>query len=793
MSSTVLPPLAQRLKGRVAIITGAAGGIGLAAAKLFHRNGAKVFVADIQDDLGRNVCSELSTKDNVAEYVHCDVTKEDDIRRAVDTAVKVHGRLDIMFSNVGIAETNSPMPSLVDYDASKFEGLMNVNVVGMFLAAKHAARMMIPAKRGSIILTASCASLMAGLGGHGYSTSKHAVVGLTKSLATELGKNGIRVNCISPYAMFTPASRRFKGLDEAEFHSWADQFANLKGLSLKVDDIAEAALYLAGDESKYISGHNLVVDGGFSVSDSACMREVYPMPRLKGRVAIVTGAAAGIGLAAAKLFHRHGAKVFIADIQDDLGRHVCSELSTKDNVAEYVHCDVTKEDDIRRAVDTAVEVHGRLDIMFSNVGIAETNSPMPSLVDYDASKFEELMNVNVVGMFLAAKHAARMMIPSKQGSIILMASCASLMAGLGGHGYCTSKHAVVGLTKSLATELGKNGIRVNCISPYVMFTPGSRRLMGLDEAEIHSWADQFANLKGLSLKVDDIAEAALYLAGDESKYISGHNLVVDGGLKGRVAIVTGAAAGIGLAAAKLFHRHGAKVFIADIQDDLGRHVCSELSTKDNVAEYVHCDVTKEDDIRRAVDTAVEVHGRLDIMFSNVGIAETNSPMPSLVDYDASKFEELMNVNVVGMFLAAKHAARMMIPSKQGSIILMASCASLMAGLGGHGYCTSKHAVVGLTKSLATELGKYGIRVNCISPYAVFTSNTTRFLGLDESEFNSWADQFANLKGLSKLDDIAEAALYLTGDESKYISGHNLVVDGGFSVSDSACNSFRATP
>ncbi|XP_031483973.1 secoisolariciresinol dehydrogenase-like [Nymphaea colorata] len=271
MSNTVLPPLVQRLKGRVAIVTGATAGTGLAAAKLFHRHGAKVFIADIQDDLGRHVCSELSTKeDHVAEYVHCDVTKDDDIRRAVDTAVKVHGRPDIMFSNVGIAETNSPMPSLVDYDASKFEGLMNVNVVGMFRAAKHAARMMIPAKRGSIILTASCASLMAGLGGHGYCTSKHAVVGLTKSLATELGKYGIRVNCISPHAVFTSNTTRFFGLDEAEFHSWADQFANLKGLSLKVDDTAEAALHLAGDESKYISGHNLVVDGGFSVSDSAC-------------------------------------------------------------------------------------------------------------------------------------------------------------------------------------------------------------------------------------------------------------------------------------------------------------------------------------------------------------------------------------------------------------------------------------------------------------------------------------------------------------------------------------------
>ncbi|CAN6461077.1 unnamed protein product [Victoria cruziana] len=272
MSNAVLPPLVQRLKGRVAMVTGGASGFGLAASKLFHRHGAKVFIADIQDDPGLQVCRELSADGDhvVPKYVRCDVTEEDDIRRAVDTAIEEHGRLDVMFSNVGIPEVDIPMPGLADYDISTFDRIMKTNVVGMFLAAKHAARAMIPAKQGSIILTGSCASLMAGIGGHGYCTSKHALVGLTKSLAAELGKHGIRANCISPYAAFTPGSARLTGLDEPEFDQWANQYSNLKGLPLKVNDIAEAALYLAGDESKYISGHNLVIDGGFSVSDSTC-------------------------------------------------------------------------------------------------------------------------------------------------------------------------------------------------------------------------------------------------------------------------------------------------------------------------------------------------------------------------------------------------------------------------------------------------------------------------------------------------------------------------------------------
>ncbi|XP_049932206.1 borneol dehydrogenase, mitochondrial-like isoform X2 [Nymphaea colorata] len=267
MSASTLSVAAQRLKGKVAIITGAASGIGLGAAKLFNRHGANVIIADIQDELGLQVCRELSSnKDGSIEYIHCDVTSEDDIRRMVDRAMNDHGKLDIMFSNAGIVDMSTS--KLLQFEKSTFERIINVNLVGMFLAAKHAARVMIPAKRGSILFTASTASLMGGVCDHAYCSSKHAVAGLTKSMAAELGAFGIRVNCISPWAVRTPQLRRYSGLDDEQLEAWFGRFSNLKGLTLEAEDIAEAALYLASDESKYVSGHNLAVDGGCSVMDS---------------------------------------------------------------------------------------------------------------------------------------------------------------------------------------------------------------------------------------------------------------------------------------------------------------------------------------------------------------------------------------------------------------------------------------------------------------------------------------------------------------------------------------------
>eukprot|EP00253_Pinus_taeda_P000914 PITA_00914 len=261
----------RRLEGKVAIVTGGAMGIGEAIVRLFTKHGAKVIIADLADKAGKSLAEQLSPS---ATYVHCDVSKEEDISTVVDLAMEKHGQLDIMYNNAGINDAVL-VKSVAEYDMVEYDRVMSVNVRGVMLGIKHAARVMIPRKKGSIISTSSLASIVGGSAPYAYTASKHAVIGLTKNGAAELGKYGIRVNAVSPSAVATPfTAMMMRGgadsspvseMEKAAIEGHCNRIGNLQGPTLKVEDVAEAGLYLAGDEAKYVSGHNLVVDGGTTV------------------------------------------------------------------------------------------------------------------------------------------------------------------------------------------------------------------------------------------------------------------------------------------------------------------------------------------------------------------------------------------------------------------------------------------------------------------------------------------------------------------------------------------------
>jgi NAD(P)-dependent dehydrogenase (short-subunit alcohol dehydrogenase family) len=256
------PRTPPRLSGKVALITGAASGIGEATSRLFVAEGASVVLADVQDERGRRVAAELGAR---AAYVHADVSREADVAGAVAETTKRFGRLDCLFNNAGLAGVTG---AIEEIPADGFDATVGVLLRGVFLGMKHAAPVMKRQGAGSIVSTASVAGLRTGLGPHVYSAAKAAVIHLTRSVAMELGESGVRVNCICPGGIATPIFGKGYGLTPEQAD---DTVPMMKGLLEQMqpirragvpDDIAQAALWLASDDATFVNGHALVVDGG---------------------------------------------------------------------------------------------------------------------------------------------------------------------------------------------------------------------------------------------------------------------------------------------------------------------------------------------------------------------------------------------------------------------------------------------------------------------------------------------------------------------------------------------------
>jgi NAD(P)-dependent dehydrogenase (short-subunit alcohol dehydrogenase family) len=236
------------------------------------------------------------------------------------------------------------------------------------------------------------------------------------------------------------------------------------------------------------------------------------MPRLEGKVAIVTGAASGIGEATADLFRREGATVVAADRAEGV---------------DIVSVDAGSEGDVERLVEQTVADHGGVDVFFANAGIS---GGLAGLFEQSSTDWQEVLRVNLIGPFLAIKYAAPHMKDRGGGSIICTASVAGIRAGAGGPAYSASKAGVINLVKVAAVQLCDSNIRVNAICPGLIETGMTQGIY--DMARAAGKEDLIGQLNPLRRggEPSEIAHAALFLASDESSYVNGHALVVDGGL-----------------------------------------------------------------------------------------------------------------------------------------------------------------------------------------------------------------------------------------------------------------------
>jgi NAD(P)-dependent dehydrogenase (short-subunit alcohol dehydrogenase family) len=257
--------MANRLHDKAAVVTGGTGGIGAATVRLFVKEGASVVIADVMDQEGEKLAAELRAAGGNAEFAHCDVSKSDDVKNAIDVAVRLYGKLDILFNNAGIVTPRN-------WDVAKcpeevWDRVMAVNVKGCYLGIKHAVPEMLKAGRGSIINTGSITSLVGLTGQSAYGASKGAVLSLARIAALDYASQGIRVNTIVPGAVDTPIIRTgTEKLSPEVLDKVFDDFLAKQPIHrfIKPEEVAPFVLFLASDEAAMVTGGVHTVDGGWT-------------------------------------------------------------------------------------------------------------------------------------------------------------------------------------------------------------------------------------------------------------------------------------------------------------------------------------------------------------------------------------------------------------------------------------------------------------------------------------------------------------------------------------------------
>ncbi|PLK45049.1 SDR family NAD(P)-dependent oxidoreductase [Emticicia sp. TH156] len=246
--------------------------------------------------------------------------------------------------------------------------------------------------------------------------------------------------------------------------------------------------------------------------------------RFKDKIVIITGGNSGIGKAAAILFAREGARVMVADLSDTIDGELANAIADTGSEAGYLKVDVTRAADIEQMFEQTIALWGRFDVLVNSAGVL---GPRVRTEKYPEADFDKIIDINVKGLWQCMKTALRYFAEQRSGNIVNIASVAGHLGMVGHIAYSASKHAVVGMTKTAAIEFAKYGIRINAVCPGFTQTP---MLEGADTDTAYLDALRYATPMKRFGKPEEIASAILYLAADESSFITGQSLIADGGL-----------------------------------------------------------------------------------------------------------------------------------------------------------------------------------------------------------------------------------------------------------------------
>ncbi|KAI1774373.1 NAD(P)-binding protein [Hypoxylon cercidicola] len=449
--------------------------------------------------------------------------------------------------------------------------------------------------------------------------------------------------------------------------------------------------------------------------------EIYPV--LRGKVALITGAAQGMGKATAEVFLKAGAKVVICDIKEKDGQEVAKELSNLGDII-FVKTDISKPADVQNLIEKTVAHFGRLDAAVNNAAMTPDNTP---LVSFDEDYWSNLVSVNLTGTSLCCKYEMQQMIKQGgKGTIVNIASINAFRPQPNMPAYTATKHAIIGLTKHAATEGGPHGIRINAVAPgaiYSEMSVAALKVMGTTEEE---FTPQVSTLNRFGMP-HEVAQGSLWLSSDASSYVTGISRKPTPRVhENKLAIVTGSARSIGAAIVRNLASKGCNIVVNHVSagsDEAASNLCRELETDHGVRTiWVRADISKKDECAKIIEAAKAKFAdpatgkfQVDILVHNAATLYLG-PLESVVE---AEFQHIYAVNVLGPTLLTAACLPYLPTDRSGRIVMMSSINPKVGTPHTSLYSGTKAALEALARVWCSELAER-CTVNSINPGPTMT-------------------------------------------------------------------------